>query len=158
MHTHPSRSALILLLSTFIAVTALTPTYAVIQRLALPIHLADPLLTTYILLWGSIREPFLMKMLGDDEYLFSYTKGFSELPSPAQVRRVFFAVWGFVRIGRSRCWPRSWCCSTHTRILRCCVILTCCSHLRFGGAACTSRTCRLISPRSESRFPVLITH
>ena len=53
---------------------------------ALPIHLADPLLTTYILLWGSIREPFLMKMLGDDEYLWSYTKGFAELPSPAQVR------------------------------------------------------------------------
>ncbi|CAM9905729.1 unnamed protein product, partial [Hapterophycus canaliculatus] len=45
-----------------------------------------PLLTTYILLWGSIREPFLMKMLGDDEYLWSYTKGFSELPSPAQLK------------------------------------------------------------------------
>lgn len=26
-----------------------------------------------------------MKMLGDDEYLWSYTKGFAELPSPAQV-------------------------------------------------------------------------
>lgn len=26
-----------------------------------------------------------MKMLGDNEYLMSYTKGFSELPSPAQV-------------------------------------------------------------------------
>eukprot|EP00903_Cladosiphon_okamuranus_P006656 g6499.t1 len=45
-----------------------------------------PLLTTYILLWGSIREPFLMKMLGDDEYLLSYTKGFAELPSPAQLK------------------------------------------------------------------------
>lgn len=26
-----------------------------------------------------------MKMLGDREYLWSYTKGFSEMPSPAQV-------------------------------------------------------------------------
>lgn len=42
-------------------------------------------MTTYILLWGSIREPFTMKMMGDQEYLLSYTKGFSELPSPAQV-------------------------------------------------------------------------
>ncbi|CAM9258383.1 unnamed protein product, partial [Scytosiphon promiscuus] len=45
-----------------------------------------PFLTTYNLLWGSIREPFMMKMLGDDEYLWSYTKGFSELPSPAQLK------------------------------------------------------------------------
>ncbi|CAM9969419.1 unnamed protein product, partial [Ectocarpus sp. 8 AP-2014] len=45
-----------------------------------------PLLTTYILLWGSIREPFMMKIVGDDEYLWSYTKGFAQLPSPAQVR------------------------------------------------------------------------
>ena len=27
----------------------------------------------------------MKKILGDDEYLWSYTKGFSELPSPAQV-------------------------------------------------------------------------
>ena len=49
---------------------------------------ADPVLTTYILLWGSIREPFLKKMLGDNDYLLSFTKGFSELPSPAQVPSV----------------------------------------------------------------------
>ena len=46
---------------------------------------SDPVLTTYILLWGSIREPFTKKMLGDNDYLLSFTKGFSELPSPAQV-------------------------------------------------------------------------
>ncbi|CAN0413649.1 unnamed protein product, partial [Ectocarpus sp. 12 AP-2014] len=46
----------------------------------------DPVITTYILLWGSIREPFMKKILGDDEYLWSYTKGFSELPSPAQLK------------------------------------------------------------------------
>ncbi|CAM9477524.1 unnamed protein product, partial [Hapterophycus canaliculatus] len=45
-----------------------------------------PVITTYILLWGSIREPFMKKILGDDEYLWSYTKGFSELPSPAQLK------------------------------------------------------------------------
>lgn len=42
-------------------------------------------MTTYILLWGSIREPFTKKLLGDEDYLFSYTKGFASLPSPAQV-------------------------------------------------------------------------
>lgn len=47
--------------------------------------LADPVVTTFILLWGSIREPLLKKVLGDDEYLWSFTKGFAELPSPAQV-------------------------------------------------------------------------
>eukprot|EP00904_Undaria_pinnatifida_P012481 jgi/Undpi1/8363/HiC_scaffold_25.g10831.m1 len=50
------------------------------------VSLFYPLLTTYILLWGSIREPFTMKMLGDREYLWSYTKGFSEMPSPAQLK------------------------------------------------------------------------
>jgi len=30
-----------------------------------------------------------MKMLGDDDYLWSYTRGFAELPSPAQVSRAF---------------------------------------------------------------------
>lgn len=44
-------------------------------------------MTTAILLWGSIREPFVNKMLGNNEYLLSYTKGFAELPSPAQVRQ-----------------------------------------------------------------------
>lgn len=47
----------------------------------------DPVITTYILLWGSIREPFTKKITGDDEYLWGYTKGFSELPSPAQVQQ-----------------------------------------------------------------------
>ncbi len=46
---------------------------------------ADPVLTTHILLWGSIGEPFVKNRTGDSEYLWSYTKGFSELPSPAQV-------------------------------------------------------------------------
>ncbi|CAN0505245.1 unnamed protein product, partial [Laminaria digitata] len=49
------------------------------------VSIVYPVLTTYILLWGSIREPFTKKMLGDNEYLLSFTKGFSELPSPAQV-------------------------------------------------------------------------
>lgn len=30
----------------------------------------------------------MKKMLGDDEYLWSFTKGFAELPSPAQVRYI----------------------------------------------------------------------
>ncbi|CAN0477642.1 unnamed protein product [Ectocarpus sp. 12 AP-2014] len=45
-----------------------------------------PVMTTYILLWGSIREPFMKKILGDDEYLGSYTHGFAQLPSPAQLK------------------------------------------------------------------------
>lgn len=47
--------------------------------------LADPLVTTYMLLWGAIGEPLVKKFLGDDEYLWSFTQGFTELPSPAQV-------------------------------------------------------------------------
>lgn len=91
MHAPPAGAVVLsapidVLLSKFFGRTALTPTYICDHPHGLPTSLADPLLTTYILLWGSIREPFLMKMLGDDEYLFSYTKGFSELPSPAQVR------------------------------------------------------------------------
>ena len=46
---------------------------------------ADPPITTHIFLWGCILEPFTKKMRGDDEYLKSFTKGFAELPSPAQV-------------------------------------------------------------------------
>ncbi|CAM9700874.1 unnamed protein product [Ectocarpus sp. 4 AP-2014] len=45
-----------------------------------------PVMTTYILLWGSIHEPFMKKVLGDDEYLGSYTHGFAQLPSPAQLK------------------------------------------------------------------------
>lgn len=50
-------------------------------------RLADPVLTTHTLLWGSIGEPFVKKWVGDKEYLWAYTKGFSELPSPAQVHK-----------------------------------------------------------------------
>ncbi|CAM9739286.1 unnamed protein product, partial [Ectocarpus fasciculatus] len=45
-----------------------------------------PLMTTHILLWGSIREPFMKNILGDEEYLGSYTHGFAQLPSPAQLK------------------------------------------------------------------------
>eukprot|EP00903_Cladosiphon_okamuranus_P006658 g6501.t1 len=65
-----------------VVVVLLDGQFVIIRRVAI----FYPLLTTYILLWGSIREPFLMKMLGDDEYLLSYTKGFAELPSPAQLK------------------------------------------------------------------------
>lgn len=44
---------------------------------------------TYVLLWGAIGEPLVKKFLGDDEYLWSFTNGFAELPSPAQVRDIF---------------------------------------------------------------------
>ncbi|CAN0228913.1 unnamed protein product, partial [Ectocarpus fasciculatus] len=45
-----------------------------------------PVLTTYTLLWGSIGEPIKRKLAGDTEYLLSFTKGFSEMPSPAQLK------------------------------------------------------------------------
>ncbi|CAM9633812.1 unnamed protein product [Ectocarpus sp. 13 AM-2016] len=45
-----------------------------------------PVMTTYILLWGSIREPSIKNILGDDEYLGSYKHGFAQLPSPAQLK------------------------------------------------------------------------
>lgn len=56
-----------------------------LRRLAVRTYLTDPVITTYILLWGSIGEPFVKKITGDGAYLWSFTKGFSELPSPAQV-------------------------------------------------------------------------
>lgn len=51
-----------------------------------PCHDPDPVLSTYTLLWGSIGEPFKMKLTGNAEYLYSFTQGFSKMPSPAQVR------------------------------------------------------------------------
>ncbi|CAM9258459.1 unnamed protein product [Scytosiphon promiscuus] len=65
-----------------VVVVLLDGRHVVIRRVAI----FYPMITTYILLWGSIREPFTKKILGDDEYLWSYTKGFSELPSPAQLK------------------------------------------------------------------------
>ncbi|CBJ31534.1 signal transducer, putative [Ectocarpus siliculosus] len=38
------------------------------------------------MLWGSIGEPIKRKLAGDTEYLLSFTKGFSEMPSPAQLK------------------------------------------------------------------------
>ena len=63
----------------------LCPHEVMINQHQINLARTDPLVSTYILLWGSIWEPFIMKMLGDEEYLWSYTKGFAELPSPAQV-------------------------------------------------------------------------
>ena len=38
-----------------------------------------------ILFWPPIAEPLYRYMRGDEEYLHSYTKGFSTLPTPSQV-------------------------------------------------------------------------
>lgn len=46
---------------------------------------SDPIVTTYVLFWRAIREPFFKKLMCDEAYLLSYTKGFSSLPTPAQV-------------------------------------------------------------------------
>ncbi|CAM9514857.1 unnamed protein product, partial [Discosporangium mesarthrocarpum] len=43
-------------------------------------------MTTWILFWGSIREPFIKKILGDEEYLREFTHGFSTMPTPAQLK------------------------------------------------------------------------
>lgn len=51
-----------------------------------------PVLTSYVLFWRSIREPFRKKLSGDAEYLFAYTQGFSLLPTPAQVNIVIAPV------------------------------------------------------------------
>ncbi|CAM9480659.1 unnamed protein product, partial [Ascophyllum nodosum] len=45
-----------------------------------------PLITTHVMLWGIIQKPFIKKLLGDRDYLLSFTKGFSEMPSPAQLK------------------------------------------------------------------------
>eukprot|EP00903_Cladosiphon_okamuranus_P006660 g6502.t2 len=63
-----------------VVVVLLDGQFVIIRRVAI----FYPVFTTYILLWGSIREPFTKKINGDEDYLWSFTKGFSELPSPAQ--------------------------------------------------------------------------
>ncbi|CAM9465258.1 unnamed protein product [Ectocarpus sp. 6 AP-2014] len=73
---------LALLSYALVVVVLLAGQHVTVRRVAI----VYPVITTYILLWGSIREPFMKKILGDDEYLWSYTKGFSELPSPAQLK------------------------------------------------------------------------
>ncbi|CAM9272311.1 unnamed protein product [Ectocarpus sp. 4 AP-2014] len=73
---------LALLSYALVVVVLLAGQHVTVRRVAI----LYPVITTYILLWGSIREPFMKKILGDDEYLWSYTKGFSELPSPAQLK------------------------------------------------------------------------
>ncbi|CAM9384392.1 unnamed protein product [Ectocarpus fasciculatus] len=54
--------------------------------LARRVAIVYPVLTTHTLLWGSIGEPLMKKWEGDREYLWSFTKGFSEMPSPAQLK------------------------------------------------------------------------
>ncbi|CAN0158874.1 unnamed protein product, partial [Scytosiphon promiscuus] len=46
----------------------------------------DNVLSSLILFWPSIVEPLFRHLTGDEEYLISYTKGFSELPTPSQMR------------------------------------------------------------------------
>lgn len=38
-----------------------------------------------VLFWPPIVEPLWKYVTGDEEYLMSYTRGFSKLPTPAQV-------------------------------------------------------------------------
>ncbi|CAB1104899.1 unnamed protein product [Ectocarpus sp. CCAP 1310/34] len=79
-------SCLTLLLFSYAAVVAiiLNNRHVYVRRVAI----VYPVLTTYTLLWGSIGEPIKRKLGGDTEYLNSFTKGFSEMPSPAQVRKL----------------------------------------------------------------------
>ncbi|CBJ31524.1 similar to regulator of G-protein signaling 16 [Ectocarpus siliculosus] len=77
-------SCLTLLLFSYAAVVAivLNNQHVYVRRVAI----VYPVLTTYTLLWGSIGEPIKRKLAGDTEYLYSFTKGFSEMPSPAQLK------------------------------------------------------------------------
>ncbi|CAN0088475.1 unnamed protein product [Ectocarpus sp. 12 AP-2014] len=77
-------SCLTLLLLSYAAVVAivLNNQHVYVRRVAI----VYPVLTTYTLLWGSIGEPIKRKLAGDTEYLYSFTKGFSEMPSPAQLK------------------------------------------------------------------------
>ncbi|CAN0036855.1 unnamed protein product [Ectocarpus sp. 12 AP-2014] len=68
---------------TLVVVVALDNSHQVLAR---RLAIAYPVLTTHTLLWGSIGEPLVKKWEGDEEYLWSFTKGFSELPSPAQLK------------------------------------------------------------------------
>eukprot|EP00903_Cladosiphon_okamuranus_P013298 g12395.t2 len=79
---------------TLIYLTLILFTYAIVVVGILDNHhvtvrrvaIVYPALTTHTLLWGSIGEPFAKKLVGDEQYLWAYTKGFSELPSPAQLK------------------------------------------------------------------------
>ncbi|CAM9864575.1 unnamed protein product [Ectocarpus sp. 6 AP-2014] len=77
-------SCLTLLLFSYAAVVAivLNNQHVYVRRVAI----VYPVLTTYTLLWGSIGEPIKRKLAGDTDYLYSFTKGFSEMPSPAQLK------------------------------------------------------------------------
>ncbi|CAM9378969.1 unnamed protein product [Ectocarpus sp. 4 AP-2014] len=46
----------------------------------------DNIVSSMILFWPPIIEPLYRKLSGDEGYLYSYTKGFSQLPTPAQMR------------------------------------------------------------------------
>ncbi|CAM9634125.1 unnamed protein product [Ectocarpus sp. 6 AP-2014] len=46
----------------------------------------DNIVSSIILFWPPIIEPLYRKLSGDEDYLYSYTKGFSQLPTPAQMR------------------------------------------------------------------------
>ncbi|CAB1105051.1 unnamed protein product [Ectocarpus sp. CCAP 1310/34] len=75
-------SCLTLLLFSYVVVVVvvLDNQHVYVRRVAI----VYPALTTHAVLWGSIGEPVMKKWTGDDEYLWSFTKGFSEMPSPAQ--------------------------------------------------------------------------
>ncbi|CAM9372968.1 unnamed protein product [Ectocarpus fasciculatus] len=77
-------SCLTLLLLSYAAVVAivLNGHHVYVRRVAI----VYPVLSTYTLLWGSIGEPLKMKLTGNAEYLYSFTQGFSEMPSPAQLK------------------------------------------------------------------------
>ncbi|CAN0106221.1 unnamed protein product [Ectocarpus fasciculatus] len=77
-------SCLTFFLFSYAAVVAIVPNgYHVYVR---RVTIVYPVLTTYTLLWGSIGEPLKMKLAGNAEYLYSFTQGFSEMPSPAQLK------------------------------------------------------------------------
>ncbi|CAM9832099.1 unnamed protein product [Ectocarpus sp. 12 AP-2014] len=80
---------------TLLCVSLISVSYALVvvvaldnshQVLARRLAIVYPVLTTHTLLWGSIGGPLMKKWEGDEQYLWSFTKGFSELPSPAQLK------------------------------------------------------------------------
>ncbi|CAM9840605.1 unnamed protein product, partial [Laminaria digitata] len=46
-------------------------------------------IASLILFWPPVANPIYRYLIGDEEYLNSYTKGFSTLPTPAQMRSSF---------------------------------------------------------------------
>ncbi|CAM9506950.1 unnamed protein product [Discosporangium mesarthrocarpum] len=46
----------------------------------------DNVLSSLIIFWPPVAEPIYRYIIRDDKYLFQYTKGFSTLPTPAQMR------------------------------------------------------------------------